>query len=61
MSVLWSILAGIGTVLLFLLKGVGILLLVVLVVQILCTTVLLFRFSSALRRAGPVLPEGPGI
>ena len=36
-------------------------LLVVLVVQILCTTVLLFRFSSALRRAGPVLPEGPGI
>ena len=32
-------------------------LLVVLVVQILCTTVLLFRFSSALRRAGPVLPE----
>lgn len=34
-------------------------LLVVLVVQILCTTVLLFRFSSALRRAGPVLPEGP--
>ena len=30
MSVLWSILAGIGTVLLFLLKGVGILLLVVL-------------------------------
>ena len=28
-------------------------LLVVLVVQILCTTVLLFRFSSALRRAGP--------
>ena len=37
------------------------LLLVVLVVQILCTTVLLFRFSSALRRAGSVLPEGPGI
>ena len=36
-------------------------LLVVLVVQILCTTVLLFRFSSALRRAGSVLPEGPGI
>ena len=36
-------------------------LLVVLVVQILCTTVLLFRFSSALRRAGPVLPEGPGV
>ena len=36
-------------------------LLAVLVVQILCTTVLLFRFSSALRRAGPVLPEGPGI
>ena len=36
-------------------------LLVVLVVQILCTTVLLFRFSSALRRAGPVLPEGPCI
>jgi hypothetical protein len=31
MSVLWSVLAGIGTVLLFLLKGVGILLLVVLV------------------------------
>ena len=30
MSVLWSVLAGIGTVLLFLLKGVGILLLVVL-------------------------------
>ena len=28
MSVLWSVLAGIGTVLLFLLKGVGILLLV---------------------------------
>ena len=32
MSVLWSVLAGIGTVLLFLLKGVGILLLVVLLV-----------------------------
>ena len=31
MSVLWSVLAGIGMVLLFLLKGVGILLLVVLV------------------------------
>ena len=31
MSVLWSVLAVIGTVLLFLLKGVGILLLVVLV------------------------------
>ena len=31
MSVLWSVLAGIGTVLLFLLKGVGILLLAVLV------------------------------
>ena len=31
MSVLWSTLAGIGTVLLFLLKGVGILLLAVLV------------------------------
>ena len=35
MSVLWSILAGIGTVLLFLLKGVGILLLVVLVLGLL--------------------------
>ena len=35
MSVLWSVLAGIGTVLLFLLKGVGILLLVVLVVGLL--------------------------
>ena len=31
MSVLWSVLAGIGTVLLFLLKGVGILLLVLFV------------------------------
>ena len=35
MSVLWSVLAGIGTVLLFLLKGVGILLLVVLVLGLL--------------------------
>lgn len=35
MSVLWSVLAGIGTVLLFLLKGVGILLLVVLVLSLL--------------------------
>lgn len=35
MSVLWSVLAVIGTVLLFLLKGVGILLLVVLVLGLL--------------------------
>ena len=35
MSVLWSVLAGIGTALLFLLKGVGILLLVVLVLGLL--------------------------
>ena len=35
MSVLGSVLAGIGTVLLFLLKGVGILLLVVLVLGLL--------------------------
>ena len=35
MSVLWSTLAGIGTVLLFLLKGVGILLLAVLVLGLL--------------------------
>ena len=35
MNVLWSVLAGIGTVLLFLLKGVGILLLVVLVLGLL--------------------------
>ena len=35
MSVLWSVLAIIGTVLLFLLKGVGILLLVVLVLGLL--------------------------
>ena len=35
MSVLWSVLAGIGMVLLFLLKGVGILLLVVLVLGLL--------------------------
>ena len=35
MSVLWSVLAGISTVLLFLLKGVGILLLVVLVLGLL--------------------------
>ena len=35
MSVLWSVLAGIGTVLLFLLKGVGILLLAVLVLSLL--------------------------
>ena len=35
MSFLWSVLAGIGMVLLFLLKGVGILLLVVLVVGLL--------------------------
>ena len=35
MSVLWSVLTGIGTVLLVLLKGVGILLLVVLVLGLL--------------------------
>ena len=35
MNVLWSVLAGIGTALLFLLKGVGILLLVVLVLGLL--------------------------
>ena len=35
MSVLWSVLAGIGTVLMFLLKGVGILLLAVLVLGLL--------------------------
>ena len=35
MNVLWSVLAVIGTVLLFLLKGVGILLLVVLVLGLL--------------------------
>ena len=35
MNVLWSVLAIIGTVLLFLLKGVGILLLVVLVLGLL--------------------------
>ena len=35
MSVLWSVLAGIGTVLLCLLKGVGILLLAVLVLSLL--------------------------
>ena len=35
MNVLWSVLAVIGTVLLFLLKGMGILLLVVLVLSLL--------------------------
>ena len=52
-QVLWSVLAGIGTALLFLLKGVGILLLVVLVLGLLLKMCIRDRVRPVRHRPAP--------